>query len=363
MNYKEAQFTVQWLRGNGIPVYGAWWAKGATTGVLTQAIKDYPTTIGAPVTGTINTATRNQINYGLSMLGGKNPSGIDPATRKIVTDTYGPGLASYLGHWELGPILVNAAKNGWDQAHLNAAIQKTYWWHNTQASQREWDKLAVEDPGEMRQQLQRQSFKIKSMSQQLGLGLSDSQVFAIAHDSLRFAWDDSQTQKIMADHFSKDPRSPGQLQEIAQRVRAGAAEYFIVYTPKQAHDIALRVVAGTLREESLSASWAHQATARFPSLATQIAQGMKPKDYFVSHQQAIAQTLEMAPEQIDLVNDKRWAPVLESVDQSGKRRPMTVGEAEQWARGTTMYQTTRAANQDSNAAVRALGEAFGKIKM
>ncbi len=362
MTYKEAQFLVQFLRGNGIVVYGTWWANGKVTSALNHALKAYQTNIGAPVTGTMNSATRNQINYGLQVLAKKNPSGADPGTAKIVADTYGPGLATYLNHWELGPILVDAAKNGWDQAHLDAAIQKTYWWKNTQASQRQWDKMAVEDPGEMRAQVTRQAMKLSVLDKQLGLGMSQNAIFQVAVDSLRFAWDDQHTQSVMVGFHGK-PQRPGQLQEVQRQIMAGAAEYFIPYTQAHAQDLATRVIAGTLRQESLEAAWAQQAAARFPSLAGQIAQGMKPKDYFVSHQNAIGQVLEMSPDQIDLVNDKRWRSVLESVDKSGKRRPMTVGEAEQWARTTSLYKTTRAANQDANAAVTAIGSAFGKVKM
>ena len=365
MTYKQAQFIVQWMRGNSIAVMGPWWANGRTTGAFHAALKTYQQSIGAPATGQLNTATNGQINYGLKLLAGKNPSKADPGVAKVVADTYGPGLASYLTHWEIGPILVKAAKDGWDQAHLNAAIQKTYWWKNTQQSQREWSKLSVEDPGEMKAQALRQFYKLKAVSKQLGLGLDDGRLFNVAVDSLRFAWDDARTQQILASYFKMGTkgRQRGQIDEKAEQLMATAAEYFVVYSRKSAYEQAKKIVAGTMSETALAGQFAQQAAARFPSLAKAISQGLKPKDYFANHQNAIAQTLERAPEAIDLVNDKRWRPVLESVDKQGRRRPMTVGETEQWARQTTAYYTTRQANESANATVNAIGEAFGKIKL
>jgi hypothetical protein len=371
MSYQDAQFLAQWLRGNGmwppnldIRNPRTWWNRGATAALRT-ALKAYQVNIGAPATGTLNYATKQQMSYGLKLLGHKNPAGMGPGVREKVIETYGPGLASYLTHWELGPILVEAAENGWDQGHLNGAIQKTNWWRQTNSAQRAWDRLSVEDPGEMKNQAIAKAAQLKRMSQMMGLGLDNGRIFNVAVDSLRFGWDDSKVQEILAGYFKMGTkgRQRGSLDEKAEQLMATAAEFFVVLDRNTAYKNAAKIVAGTMTEEAQTGLFAQQAMARFPSLAKAISQGLRPKQYFANHQAAIAQTLERAPESIDMVNDKRWAKVLEFVDDKGRRRPMTIGEAEQYARQADGYRTTRAANQNAMSTVTALGNAFGAVKM
>lgn len=368
VTYQEALLMSKLLAGQGFFPLNyrnprTWWNKGPTR-ELTAAIRAWQSSIGAKVDGTMNAATRGQVGYILKTLQGKNPSGADAETRKVIIENYGPGMASYLTHWELGPLLVEAAKNGWSQQILQGKLENTYWWHHTTAAVRNWDKLALEDPGEMAAQFERKIHTVDNMALNMGVKLSKTQLWTVTHDALRYGWEDERIQQIVGGYFKMGVkgRQTGAIDKVAQDIITKSREYFAVVPRDTAYKYAQKVVSGQMTEDGMEAMWIAQAKARFPSLAKLIQEGMKPSDYFAGHQQAIAATLEMSPEEIDLVNDRRWKPVLEV--QDGKtRRPMTVGEAERWARGTKTYQTTRKANEEASTVVATLGNLMGQTKI
>jgi hypothetical protein len=117
-------------------------------------------------------------------------------------------------------------------------------------------------------------------------------------------------------------------------------------TADEVEDKVRRIMNGEVNADGVAQEFRERSKSRFPSLVELIDQGTNLSDYFSDHQSRIAQMMGVGVEQVDLVNDKRWAPVLGFADGEGAPRPMAVHEVERFIRGTDDYYKTPGGRQE-----------------
>jgi hypothetical protein len=297
------------------------------------------------------------------------PEEIDAFVRRA----YGGFMVAYLQNPEIGPILRQAATEGWDEARLQGALSNTEWWKNTSATARVFDGEKQMDPATMEAKIQGQLEAIRRQASLLGLQIqgkvdlggfgSYDRDYYLAVQSLREGWTPTHLAQAIFNEAGFDPNAAqgtGQVKATADEVRALSADYFLPISDAAANQYSKQILLGTLDLDSLEGLFRTQAEGRFPGLSEQIKKGIKPKQFFDTYQQQIAGMLEIDPEQVDLMSAK-WMPVVDAVGTDGVRRPMTMAETADYVRKTPEWDKTDGAMQSAMQGIEALGRTFGKV--
>lgn len=271
-------------------------------------------------------------------------------------------LAAYLDHPEVGPILRQAGSGGWTQERLQAELHKTAWWQNTSASQREWDLLWRTDPQEAKRRQEGRAAELRSISGQLGLSYSESEIWYMAGMSLSL---NSSQEEMRQGLFAQLQYQPGQAARgttgvTMAQVKARASDYGLPMSDQAAFDWAKRVGAGLETNEGVEAYLREQAKGRYSWLAADIDRGATVRQIMDPIIQQTAQLLEVDPHTIDLT-DSRFSAMIDHVDASNTRRAMTLAEAATYARSREEWQNTENARQAAANAAESLLRTFGKV--
>lgn len=274
-------------------------------------------------------------------------------------------LGWYVDHPEIGPIILRAAQEGWTPERLQAELQNTTWWRNTTDTARAFDALERSDPAQINRLLGAKVLDVTNMAGQMGASISTARSWQLARDALRLGWNESQVRLAVAAEMQYQPGAlQGQAGNLMTQIRQLADRYFVPFSEETAFNWARDVLSGRQTLEGVTAMITQLSAERFPHLAEQIREGVVPADYFRSHQQMIAQVLEVSPDSIDFQSDPKWMRVIGFPDPKagGQVRPMSISEAATHARMQPEFQGTRNARQSANEMAGAIAQSFGAAK-
>lgn len=261
---------------------------------------------------------------------------------------YGYG-AWALQHPELGPILRQAAAEGWDGATIQGELVKTQWWQTHSAAARDYLELKGRDPASAQLQLDNAKTAVRIAAGRLGVALDDAKVTEMAEASIVNAWQGSDLTYAIGAEARRNPAAAksGEVASVLTELKKRAGAYFVAFGDDVLNAAAVRIATG---EDSID-GWTQstlipQAMSRFnsPALRDAVAKGTTLAEFFEPARQLLAQTLELAPDSVNLM-DPRWSRVLESDDGKGNLRPMTLSEVAKFARSQSEWWDTRQAKQ------------------
>lgn len=274
---------------------------------------------------------------------------LTPDEEKEIIRRYGDA-AYLLDLPEIRPLLAKSIRTSppWSAAELQAEISKTQWWKTTAAATRVWDDEMSRDPAQAMWRWNQRTVVIANMANQLGLNFNEGDAQWLAGRVLREGWSDEQLNRW----FGKLVRERGQVSagsitQTQAELKNMASKYMTSMSDKDALDFASRIYEGSLSTDGVQSMLRDQAKNRFSWLSSQIDAGLTPMDLFSSTRNAVADMLEINPEQIDL-NDQRWSALTSPVMQDGQTRSMTYYEAQQWARSRPEWRLTNNANREAS---------------
>lgn len=306
----------------------------------------------------VTTKTSDETFGGEAVLG---PNATDEEIKSYIKENFG-AMSWAIDHSELGPMLITAAREGWAPARLDAAITDTEWWRTTEPTLRAWQAKLAEDPAAAEDEVNQKVAELQDFFAQTGLQVGPDAVRRIAEQSLSLGWTDTELRDAIALEVdwataSETPRAS--FGEAVMQLRQTAeGEYMVPMSEEAAAGWARRIFEGSATEDGFRAWLKQAAIGRFGQFAEQINQGATPAQLFDSYKQMAAETLEMDPEQIDLLHDPKFNRALE-VDDDGKRRAMTLGEWSMYLREQDEYRFTTQANKQAAEVSRSLGNMFG----
>lgn len=274
-----------------------------------------------------------------------------------------PQMSGFLDIPEIRNKLIEAARGEWTPAKLQAEIQATTWWRTHAEATRQYIALEKTDPAQKKALLQQKIAELAPQLAELGLPSTGGFVTMIADSALRFGWTPDQLRAKLAGHLTAQSGKTGLQQESAPDMTAdklmqiARTEYFVPIGRQDAERWAIAIFQGQKTEESLRDYFMQLAASRFPGLTEQ---GFTPGEYMAPVRNIIAETLEINPLEVDLL-DPRWAAVLEQEGSDGKLRPMSIGEAARWARSRPEYQSTQGALEKASNVADFLGRTFGAV--
>lgn len=286
---------------------------------------------------------------------GATPDQIEDYIRENYPQAWG-----FLDVPELRTILIDAAKNSWTATKLQAAMQATTWWRTNSEATRNYFAVKGTDPAQMKALIDAKVAELGPEFKQLGL---TTDVRKYAEYVIQFGWTSDQIRQNLAQQ--------GLLQSTGSGLKEGGTfdltaddimrmarnDFFVPMDRMTAEKMAVDIYSGAKTEEQVKAYLARMGAARFPGLEES---GFTPGEYMAPIRSAIAEALELQPGDVDLL-DKRFSSVLEHQGTDGKLRPMTVSEAQMWARSQDQYRTTKGALDEAAAFAEQITKTFGKV--
>lgn len=280
-----------------------------------------------------------------------------------------PQLAYLLDNDEVGPLLLRFASGAMDATEFNYKLQQTNYWTQSSGPQRNWDAFAQIDPGTAKAQIaqQRQSIMDQARSLLGGGELSVQGAHWIAVTALREGWDEEQINRAIARQADWDGHADlpgGQLGATFDQYRAMARDYGVKMNGRDAFRAARKTVAGQQTAEGMEATLRHRAMERFAgndAIVNALQNGTSLREYFAPIQNEIASQLEIAPDQVDVINDRRYQELISHVDDQGRVRPMSIPEAVKWVRSTDQWGRTQGAQKEASALAESIGKMFGAV--
>lgn len=267
----------------------------------------------------------------------------DAATEEQVRKDF-PHLAYLMDNPEVRDVLLKAAAGGWDLTTLQGELWKTGWWQTTSSNMRLWDQKFAQDNATAMLEWDQRTVSISNLTSQLGFTLSNEDTKWIAGKVLREGWSDEQLKRFLGQLARQNGLGAGQISDQAAGFKALARSYLSTMSDQQAQEFAIRVAEGSISREGVESLLRSEAKSRFSWLAPQIDSGMTPEDLFGSTRNAVAQMLEVDPNQIDL-NDPKWSIITAPVMEGNSMRSMNFYEAQRWARQRPEWRMTDNANQ------------------
>lgn len=279
--------------------------------------------------------------------------------------TYGY-LGWFLDHPEIGPIIRQAAAEGWDLGRLQGALASTTWWRTTSESARTWEARLASDPADAEAQVRARVAEIEDIVGTLGITIDPNKVYSMAVDTLRFGVDpqSAQFRNTLASNLPQygataDPGHGTFDQAYEEIKRLARAEYMVGIADSDAWTMAQQVVAGSLTMDGVKSMFMQQSRGRFSQITDILDQGITPGQFFAPYRNAIAEELEMSADQVNLL-DPRWSSVINTTGADGKQRPMTFTEVQRFARQQPEWENTGRGRDQGAAMARTLITSMGK---
>lgn len=264
---------------------------------------------------------------------------------------------------ELKTILNRALAGHWDPTKFGQAIQDSRWWKANSDQVKQNTILKATKPAEFKAQRDALIEKARTIAAGLGFQLTEGAHGTLAHivDSAQaLGWDDATlTQHIGAFWRPRAGQtSAGTAGGLQQQLRQLRADYGIGNDENAvAHNVGL-ILQGKQTLEGYRAQVSQAALSRYPGFAQQIREGQTLQQIADPYIQTIAQTLEMSPSDVDLM-DPSVQKALQAKDQHGNNVPMTLWQTADMMRQDPRYDHTKQAVNDTYSMLNEIGKGFG----
>lgn len=282
-----------------------------------------------------------------------------------ITQRY-PQLAGFINHPELGPMLRQAAAEGWGAEEMQGALHKTQWYQSTWADYRRLEVLKSTDPAEYNNQFRQAEYEVGALMGQLGVDIKRNphMVYALTEEYLRNGKDDWFLFSRVGDMLIKDPSlvaQTGQLEAKRQQFREYAADMLLDFGDNVYTKHAVNTWRQVDTDEGIKERMRQDAIKRYEHLGDGLKRGLTVRELISPLTNVLGRTLEMDPEQID-PNDARWRQIWNYVDPQTKEvRMMTTSEVDRFARHQQEFEGTKTARDEAYALSARILESMGQL--
>lgn len=254
----------------------------------------------------------------------------------------------------------------WTQARIDAALQATPYYQQSDAQVRAWDTLLATDPASAHTKIEATKRIIDDLQKSLGIKFSDegglnSMAFGLLTNAVTYGWTPDQIKYNMLASVNKSITGGGDLGKAAADIKKEFDDYGVPMSDKAVMDWAMKLQQGAVDAAAITGYAQEQAKSLFPGLADAISRGISVRQYATPFLQIAQQELGIDTDNISLT-DPKWMAALNQVDaKTGQRVSMNLSDWTAKIRNDPTYgydQTTQASTQAAGFAKR-LSEMFG----
>jgi hypothetical protein len=279
-------------------------------------------------------------------------------------EQYGGYYAIIQGVPELTELIKNAVSQKYSNSQFTYELQQTNWYKTTSASTRTWDTNKQLDPASAQQQIDTRSASIREAALNLGVNLDDATIAKLSEDSLRGNWDQQILNNSIGAEASKTSAGMSGLRTgfLGQQLKQTAIDYGVQLSDQTFNMWVEKVARGEENAKSFQQYALNTAKALFPSITTQLDQGLTFQQITDPYKQTAARTLEINPDTIDFT-DPKWSKAITFSTDKGEQRPMNSNEWGNYLRSERSlgYEYTNEARSRAYQVTSGLANLFGKI--
>jgi hypothetical protein len=344
---------------------------GSDASAVAQAVVNSPWGTQHITIGSYGSYGRNNVDTSQRTVAADNGGVLGqgkPLTRQQYIDqldsTYGY-LSAFTKIPAVRRILTQAAKNGWTQDRMLAALEKTAWWKHTTSTSRAWEALKATDPGSAQLQLHQKMQELQQLARStLGYTLDPQRLNHLANTAIAAGWTAAQEQQAIGAEFKYHGAQQvyqGAAGQTITQLQQIARQYVVPLSRQTIQQWARQILEGTYTTNDFQAYAQQQAESLYPTLAAPLKQGQTVVQWADPYIQLASQILERPADQFNLA-DPKWNKALLQPQPDGERTAMPLDQWAQYLRNLPEYQQTSQAKQAAADFGLALGNIFGAVK-
>jgi hypothetical protein len=277
-------------------------------------------------------------------------------------------LTAFLNNPDVGPIIKQAAKEGWNDNTMLQALSKTSWWQTTGQTARQWESTLSTDPATAKAQLATTQSHITALAKTSGINLSSDDVYHMAYAANMFGWSDLQIQQAVGAQFKYKSGATygGAAGTDVQAMKELAHNYMVPVSDKAIQQWVGDSLSGNKNIGDFEAYVKNMAKSLYAGnsvITSGIDAGQTTQTIMDPWRQVAAQTLDKAPAEIDFTDPKFMKAINQIDPKTGTMAPMSL---EQWQ--TTLktdkvygYDHTDAAMNAASDLLTSFGQKMGTL--
>lgn len=292
----------------------------------------------------------------------KPSGGLTKKQQDKIEQSYGLSYALFKAFPELNQLLNKAVKQNWQPGKFQIELRNTDWFKTHSDVWRKNTALKYSDPTSYNERLNQNLANFNNLASSVGVHLSPGAARQMAEQAMLFGWDEGQVRDVLAGYVKPSETGDygGDLASIEHNLTSLAYQNGIKLTPQQVQGWMQAVASGDGSEEEFANSIRDIAAKTFSLYGDQIKGGANLYDVASPYLQAMASTLEINPNSIDLFDPTiRGALTGTFNDKTKAYEPMSITTFENQLRQDKRWQYTTTAKDQARGYVAALSKAWG----
>lgn len=271
----------------------------------------------------------------------------DKLNLRDLAQQYGFAYAMIKSNDELYGLFRRAVSQTWDQNRIMTEVRATRWFKRNSESQRNAEALRYSDPATYRQNMAAQRVRVQMMASEYGARISPQKINELAQHVFAQGWDDNQLRKVLGRYIRySDGRMLGQAGAMESEWRQYADQMGIRVGKAQLQDWASAVISGRNSPQDVLSRIRETAASKYDGFSDRIRAGETVAAIAEPYKQAMAEVLELNPEDLNIRTDRWINRALQARNNDNKPQPMPLWEFEQKLRTDMRWRRTDNA-QDS----------------
>lgn len=291
----------------------------------------------------------------------------DPLDRNVVAEQYGYALEVLYSNVELRDLFERSITEGWagNTAKWNAELRNTNWFQeNPEYARRAWAARSL-GGADWQSQLQNARLAVQDAATQVGADLSPAELDSLSQQYIYQGWYEGSRKQLLLKALAEEiPTLPGnkglrgRAGSFVDQLRSEALANGLKYDDNWFLGAARSVAQNLTTEDDWRRDIRDQAAGMFPVYADRIRQGMNMYEIASPYINLMAQTLEIAPDQVTL-NDPYIREALMGIDEKGNARPMGLWDFEKKLKNDPRWMQTKQASNDIASTATDILQIFG----
>lgn len=288
---------------------------------------------------------------------------VDPAQLAVLAQimrSYG-AFSWALNVPELRNILIEAAKGGWDDLRLQAAVQGSHWYETHNTAARAFEVKRNTDPQQAEQEVRDRTAALLQKAQANGVALDDKRARDIVIGGLTAGWGDAEYDQALAAEYHYEPgKAAGNAAQIEQRYRQLARAYGQSISDGTMGYWVSTTLQGSGNEASVTQWLGQQAISSYPWMKQRVEAGETPMGIVSPYLEDMATLLGRDANSITL-DDPFLEQALTRLGADGNPAPMSRFDFKRMLRATSEYEGTDDYRARSASTVTNLGRLMGLL--
>lgn len=291
----------------------------------------------------------------------KKKKGLTSKQIDKIEQDYGLSYGLFKAFPELEDLLQKAVKAHWTAAKFQVELRQTKWYETHSDTWRKNMALKFSDPTTYRQRIAQSVSQFQNLAASVGVHLAPGATRALAERAFLFGWDEGQVRDVLANYVKPSDAGHygGELSGIEQNLRSLAYQNGLRLSPQQVQGWMRSIARGDASEDEFETSIRDLAASTFSLYGDQIRGGANLYDIASPYVQAMASTLELNPNDLDLFDTNIRQALTGTKDDKGVYQPMSVTAFEDSLRRDRRWQYTQTAQDQARGYVSAISQAWG----